>query len=269
HEIQASDASSCNVHGTKLVVAEQSQSTSGNLTVHLFDFNQRAVRKAISDGAKIAVGAVSDMVQVECDTSLCVTAPSVFRAGDLFKDEVKTWVPYRWVARTIVPDGEDISAVKCSEDSLLVSDDFWRLKREHFSQNLSDTSCVIAEKRWSKFASKEALSTQESLCDLSPPDENYKTLSPSDKNVSDDWAIQVSMKNRSSRTNHFGCTSSSDFSSDFSKHYTLFYIGSSCSHGTQGSSAIERANISEEATAPRRTENNIGYNSKTCVVGDV
>ncbi|KAF5374083.1 hypothetical protein D9757_010711 [Collybiopsis confluens] len=122
HRINAGfDTWACYLYGTKLALPEQSGRTSGNFTVHLFDFNPRAVRKAISDGSRIAEGSVSNIEHIELETSLCVTAPSVFRPGDLFEDEIKTWLPYRWISRTI-PDA-NFSSVMCSEDSIIIVQD--------------------------------------------------------------------------------------------------------------------------------------------------
>ncbi|KIK52146.1 hypothetical protein GYMLUDRAFT_180465 [Collybiopsis luxurians FD-317 M1] len=121
----AFDTWACYIYGTKLVLPERSIRTPGEFTVQLFDFNQRALRRAISEGGEMAYTAVTEMEKLVCDTSLCVTAPSISRAGDLFRDEVRTWLPYRWVART-VPDAPDFCSLMCSEDAVIVVDDVSR-----------------------------------------------------------------------------------------------------------------------------------------------
>ncbi|KAF5387231.1 hypothetical protein D9757_006816 [Collybiopsis confluens] len=116
------DSWACYTYGTKLVLPEQSRRTSDKFIVHLFDFNHRALQKDISEGGILADESVSNIEEVECESRLCVTAPSVSRSGDLFRDEVKTWLPYHWIAKTI-PDAQDLSSsMMCSEDSVIVVD---------------------------------------------------------------------------------------------------------------------------------------------------
>jgi len=115
------DSWACYVHGTKFVVSESSNSprTRNNFTVQFFDFNQNAVRRAVSQGAKVSSTDPVEFEYLECDESLCVTAPTVFRAGEIFRDEVGTYLPYRWIAKKI-PSTRDDCATMCSEDSIIV-----------------------------------------------------------------------------------------------------------------------------------------------------
>ncbi|KAE9402523.1 hypothetical protein BT96DRAFT_548617 [Gymnopus androsaceus JB14] len=108
-----------NVYGTKYIFSE---CRSSKFIVHLFDFNQCALRSAISKGHKISEMDIFDitMESLECDSSLCVTAPSIFQAGDIFREEVRTYLPYRWMAKEIPVTSPSNCGAMFSEDSIIV-----------------------------------------------------------------------------------------------------------------------------------------------------
>lgn len=112
----------CYVHGTKYVVPECSPRTQRKFTVQVFDFNQYAVKHAISQGDKVSQTDISAMSFLEPHSRVCVTGPSIYAAGDLFQEEVRTFLPYRWIAKVITTSNET-TATLCSEDSIIVIDD--------------------------------------------------------------------------------------------------------------------------------------------------
>ncbi|KAJ4490426.1 hypothetical protein J3R30DRAFT_3278775 [Lentinula aciculospora] len=111
----------CHVFGTKFVFSECSRRSKQKYTLQVFDFNQKALRNALSQGHKLSESDVLDMDYLECDSSLCVTAPNIFPAGDIFTDEIKTTLPYRWIAK-MMPSIRASCSSMCSEDSIIVVD---------------------------------------------------------------------------------------------------------------------------------------------------
>lgn len=118
------DSWACYVYGTKFIIPECSSRTRNMFTVQVYDFNQYGVKHAISQGAKVSLRdlGVEPAPYLECDTSLCVTAPTVFRPGEIFRDEVRTCLPYRWIMRGIPSLRRDDYAAMCSEDSIILVD---------------------------------------------------------------------------------------------------------------------------------------------------
>ncbi|KAE9402526.1 hypothetical protein BT96DRAFT_991162 [Gymnopus androsaceus JB14] len=116
---QDSDSPACDIYGTKYLISE---CRSSKFIVHLFDFNQCALKSAISKGHKISEMDIFDitMGSLECDSSLCVTAPSIFQAGDIFREEVRTYLPYRWMAKEISVTSSSACGTMFSEDSIIV-----------------------------------------------------------------------------------------------------------------------------------------------------
>lgn len=112
----------CYVHGTKYVAPECSPRTQRKFTVQVFDFNQYALKHAISQGDKVSQTDISAMSFLEPHSRICVTGPSIYAAGDLFQEEVRTFLPYRWIAKVITTSNET-TATLCSEDSIIVIDD--------------------------------------------------------------------------------------------------------------------------------------------------
>lgn len=120
----AFDSWACYVYGTKLIVPEHSSRTNNEFIVQVFDFNLNAVRRAVSQDANVNVYPCptdTSVTHLECDKSLCITAPTVFKAGDVFKEEVKTCLPYRWIAK-VIPSTRSECSTMCSEDSIIVVD---------------------------------------------------------------------------------------------------------------------------------------------------
>ena len=115
------DTWSCHDHGTKFIIPECSSRTQNRFTIQVFDFNQHSVKRAVSQGAKVSPTDISALAHLECDSSLCITAPTVFRAGEIFRNEVRTCLPYRWIAKVILSARNDCSAM-CSEDSIILVD---------------------------------------------------------------------------------------------------------------------------------------------------
>ncbi|KAJ3746332.1 hypothetical protein DFH05DRAFT_1484752 [Lentinula detonsa] len=113
----------CHVYGTRFILSECSARSNQTFTLQVFDFNQRALRKAISQGQRISEIDVLDMDSLECNASVCVTAPNIFPAGDIFREEVKTTLPYRWVSESM-PSVHPASSPMCAEDSIIVVDHF-------------------------------------------------------------------------------------------------------------------------------------------------
>ncbi|KAJ3875709.1 hypothetical protein F5051DRAFT_413564 [Lentinula edodes] len=111
----------CNVYGTKFVFPECSDRSNHTYTLQVFDFNQKAFRNAISHGQKVSDVDVLNMDSLECDSSLCITAPSIFTAGDIFLQETRTTLPYRWIAK-MMPSLHPTCSSMCSEDSIIVVD---------------------------------------------------------------------------------------------------------------------------------------------------
>lgn len=124
----------CNVYGTRFVFPECSDRSNHTYTLQVFDFNQKAFRNAISQGQKVSDVDVLNMVSLECDSSLCITAPSIFTAGDIFLQETRTTLPYRWIAK-MMPSLQPTCSAMCSEDSIIVVDSVRRMRALSFMCN--------------------------------------------------------------------------------------------------------------------------------------
>ncbi|KAJ3761753.1 hypothetical protein EV360DRAFT_79966 [Lentinula raphanica] len=113
----------CHNYGTKFVLSECSDRTDLSFALQVFDFNQKALRNAITQGQRVSGKFdVMDMDFLEYDTSFCITAPTIFPAGEIFEEEVRTSLPFRWIAKSM-PSIHPNAAVMCSEDSIVVVED--------------------------------------------------------------------------------------------------------------------------------------------------
>ncbi|KAF9078284.1 hypothetical protein BDP27DRAFT_1280739 [Rhodocollybia butyracea] len=124
-ENRSFDIWACYVHGTKFVVPERSfRSRANSTTIHLLDFNQKALRNGVfrDDGLQTDVISDMDSSLIYYNSSLCVIASTIFRAGDLFREEVSTRLGYRWIAKPIALR-EGSNSLMCSEDSVILVQD--------------------------------------------------------------------------------------------------------------------------------------------------
>lgn len=112
----------CYVYGSKYVVSDTGGSSS--LSITIYDFNQLALTRGLSTEPHRQTTA-SSAKPLQHDVSLDQQTqyhifPTLLEGGDIFEEDVQTFLPYR--SRTMTLPFDYRCSVLCSEDSIIIVD---------------------------------------------------------------------------------------------------------------------------------------------------